>query len=251
MSDALHNPCATCGACCRSYIVPVCGYDVWLISTRQRLGPEQFLVPCPQEPPRADGFLLDPEDPPYGLALDKRGRFHPNQPCVFLIDLKGGNSRCGIYEHRPVVCQAYPMTAIGTVVAQFDDALCPPGSWPPAAVRRPAWREAIGRRVMQFAIYEDVVSRWNARVIAARTGAQFSLYEYYDYLINAYNRLDLLNREVGADALAEIQRTWGMTDEENSAQVVAEPGAPHLTWPAYRDWVRWLLAGFYAAPEGG
>ena len=27
MSDAFHNPCATCGACCRSYIVPVCGYD--------------------------------------------------------------------------------------------------------------------------------------------------------------------------------------------------------------------------------
>jgi Fe-S-cluster containining protein len=246
MSDAFHNPCATCGACCRSYIVPVCGYDVWLISTQQRLGPEQFLVPCPQEPPRADGFLLDPEDPPYGLALDKRGRFHPNQPCVFLIDLKGGNSRCGIYEHRPVVCQAYPMTAIGTVVAQFDDALCPPGSWPPAAVGRPAWREAIARRIMQYAIYEDVVSRWNARVIAARPGTQFSLYAYYDYLINVYDRLDTLNRAVGTDALAAIQDTWGTAGGGSSERTAAKPDAPDPLWLAYRNRVRWLLAGFYA-----
>ncbi len=246
MSNAFHNPCATCGACCRSYIVPVCGYDVWLISTQQRLGPEQFLVPCPQEPPRADGFLLDLEDPPYGLALDKRGQFHPNQPCVFLMDLKGGNSRCGIYEHRPVVCQAYPMTAIGTVVAQFDDALCPPGSWPPAAVARPAWREAIARRIMQYAIYEDVVSRWNARVITARPGTQFSLYAYYDYLINAYDRLDTLNREVGADALAAIQDTWGTIGEGSSEYTATKPDAPDRIWLAYRDQVRWLLSGFYA-----
>ncbi len=246
MSDAFDNPCATCGACCRSYIVPVCGYDVWLISTQQRLGPEQFLVPCPQEPPRADGFLLDCEEPPYGLALDKRGRFHPNQPCVFLMELKGGNSRCGIYEHRPVVCQAYPMTAIGTVVAQFDDALCPPGSWPPSAIARPAWREAIARRIMHYAIYEDVVSRWNARVIAAPPGAQFSLYAYYDYLMNAYDRLDALNGEVGADTLAAIQETWGMVGEEGSERDAAESDAPRPAWIAYRDRIRWLLAGFYA-----
>ena len=246
MSDALHNPCATCGACCRSYIVPVCGYDVWLISTQQRMGPEQFLVPCPQEPARDDGFLLDRDDPPYGLALDKRGRFHPSQPCVFLMDLKGGNSRCGIYEHRPVVCQAYPMTAMGAVVAQYEDALCPPGSWPPAAVARPAWREAIARRVMQYAIYEDVVSRWNARVITARPGAAFSLYAYYDYLINAYDRLDTLNREIGADALAHIQSTWGTVSQESGEHGAIEQDALNLSWLAYRDQIRWLLAGFYA-----
>ena len=246
MSDALHNPCATCGDCCRSYIVPVCGYDVWLISTKQRMGPEQFLVPCPQEPARVDGFLLDREDPPYGLALDKRGQFYPGQPCVFLMDLKGGNSRCGIYEHRPVVCQAYPMTAAGTIVAQFTDALCPPGSWSPAAVARPAWRAAIDRRVMQYAIYEDVVARWNARVIDARPGVTFSLHAYYDYLINTYDRLDMLNRELGADALATIQDTWGMVEEGRSERVAAGSDVPALPWLAYRDQIRWLLAGFYA-----
>ncbi len=128
MSDQPPDPCASCGACCRSYLVPVCGYDVWLISTQQRLGPEQFLVPCPQEPPRDDGFLLSQEEPPYGLALDKRGQFHPKQPCVFLIELQGGGTRCGIYAHRPVVCQTYPMTAIDDIVVQYPDTLCPPNS---------------------------------------------------------------------------------------------------------------------------
>ncbi len=245
MSDPPHNPCATCGACCRSYLVPVCGYDVWRISTRQRLGPEQFLVPCPQEPPRADGFVLDPTDPPYGLALDKRGRFRPNQPCVFLIELKGGNTRCGIYEHRPVVCQAYPMTAIGGVTVQFDDALCPPGSWPSEVVRRPAWREAITRRVMQFAIYEDVVSCWNARVMIARPNTQFSLYGYYDYLMNAYDSLDALNQEIGPIAMTDIQRTWGI-DRGESGDITA-PGEANLTWLEYRECVRRLLAGFHAS----
>ena len=99
---------------------------------------------------------------------------------------------------------------------------------------------------MQYAIYEDVVSRWNARVIAARPGAQFSLYAYYDYLINVYDRLDMLNRAVGADALAAIQDTWGTAAEGSSERTAAEPDAPNPLWLTYRDQVRWLLAGFYA-----
>jgi Fe-S-cluster containining protein len=237
MSALPHNPCATCGACCRSYIVPVCGYDVWRISTGQRLGPEQFLIPCPQDSPRSDGFLLEVGEPTYGLALDKRGRFHPNQPCVFLVDLKGGQSRCGIYADRPVVCQAYPMTLRGHETVQFADALCPPGSWPEGAVRRPSWREAIARRTMHFAIYEDVVSRWNGRVMSAGPGAAFSLFEFYAYLMNVYDRLDALNRAVGPDDLAAIQRTWGDTQDDNG---------PRSIWLDYQAAVRQIIAGFYA-----
>ena len=56
------NPCATCAQCCTSYIVSVCGYDVWRISTRQRLSPEQFLVAMPQDRRGKDGFLLNADD---------------------------------------------------------------------------------------------------------------------------------------------------------------------------------------------
>src|SRR5690242_11082305 len=104
-----HNPCAACGLCCRSYIVPVCGYDVWRISTAQRLSPEQFLVSYPPADPGLDSFLLAAKEPPQALALDKQGRFARKQPCVFLLRLADGTDRCGIYDHRPVTCQAYPM----------------------------------------------------------------------------------------------------------------------------------------------
>jgi hypothetical protein len=218
--------------------VPVCGYDVWRISTRQRLAPEQFLVPCPQDSPRSDGFLLARDEPTYGLALDKRGQFHPGQPCIFLVDLKGGHSRCGIYADRPTVCQAYPMTLMDDATILYPDALCPPGSWPEAVVRRPSWREAIARRMMHFGVYEDVITRWNARVLEAAPGTAFSLFAFYDYLINVYDRLDTLNREIDAATLAAIEREWGRDADTDDAS--------RSLWLEYRSAVRQVLVGFYA-----
>src|SRR6266498_4427592 len=139
------NPCATCGQCCRSYIVSVCGHDVWQISTRQRLSPERFLVACPQDEPRRDGFLLVATGATYGLMLDQQGPLEATQPCVFLLQLGGGHARCGIYDHRPVVCQAYPMGRSDAGILKRDNVLCPPDSWSPSQLRHPAWRPALQR----------------------------------------------------------------------------------------------------------
>src|SRR5258708_5934421 len=132
MSEVAPNPCATCGACCRSYVVPVCGYDVWLITTQQRLSPEEYLVALSPSQPDASHFRLTAEgDIGYALVLDKRGRgpFKHTKSCVFLFDLAGGHSRCGIYAERPVICQGYPMTIWGQRVFQRKNVLCPPGAW--------------------------------------------------------------------------------------------------------------------------
>ena len=132
---ATSNPCATCGACCRSYIVPVCGQDIWRISHRQRLDPEHFLIPVPQPQPRSDGFRSQPGAWTYALMLDKQGRLKVDQSCVFLVHLVGGHDRCGIYDHRPVVCQAYPMVMAPRGVTLRDASLCPPESWPDEELR--------------------------------------------------------------------------------------------------------------------
>src|SRR5205085_2911518 len=123
-------PCATCGACCKSYLVPVCGYDIWQISTRENLSPEQFVVLIPQNPPALDGFRLTHDGPAFGLVLDKKGRFDFKGACIFLVQMAGGHERCGIYDHRPVVCQGYPMAIWGNAVFQRTETLCPPNSWP-------------------------------------------------------------------------------------------------------------------------
>ncbi len=249
MSDRPHNPCGTCGICCRSYIVPLCGYDVWRISTLQRLGPEQFVIACEQGQPGADGFLLDDGQSHYGLVLDKRGPVNPKRPCVFLIDLAGGHSRCGIYEHRPVVCQAYPMVLSQTGVAQRRDSLCPPNSWPPAAIARPHWHLALQRQRMHIDIYHLVVACWNQRVVSRGSGTTHSLGEFFDYLMNVYDRLETLAIETGAQALGEIERTWGQSAAapHDSATADAPPEAP--IWYEYCGRAGTIIDEFYGSRE--
>ena len=204
----MSDPCATCSRCCRSYIVSVCGYDIWQIYTRERLSPEHFLVACPQDEPRRDGFLLEATGPTFGLMLDKQGPLRAKRPCVFLLRLAGGFDRCGIYSHRPVVCQAYPMALLRGETVQRDNVLCPPDSWPPDQVRRPAWRAALQRQRMHFDIYRQVVLRWNARV-AAHPAHVFRLAEYFSYVLNVYDRLAGLDSELEPDELSRVQDSWG------------------------------------------
>src|SRR5438477_10469891 len=170
---APHNPCATCGACCRSYVVPVCGYDVWLISTHQRLSPEQFVVTYTENEGSLDGFRLEPEGNLFGMALDKQGKFTQHQSCIFLMHLGDGNDRCGIYEHRPITCREYPMALWSSTVFLRKDALCPPGSWPLREVVRPSWKLALQRFHMYFDVYREVLARWNARVVLAPAFTHF------------------------------------------------------------------------------
>jgi len=187
------------------------------------LGPEQFLVACPQDEPRRDGFLLESAGPTFGLMLDKQGSLKATRPCVFLLRLGGGYDRCGIYGHRPVVCQAYPMALWRGEATQRDNVLCPPDSWPETEVRRPAWREALQRQRMHFDIYRQVVLRWNARV-AARAGGVFRLAEYYSYLLNVYDRLVRLDDALGQDTLSRVRDSWGALPRSPDSQEAAPDG---------------------------
>lgn len=246
MIEHAPNPCATCGRCCRSYVVPICGYDAWLISTRQHLAPEDFLVVYPQKRPGWDGFQLEPDGPRHSLALDKQGPFRPKQPCVFLIELGGGHARCGIYFHRPVVCQTYPMEVWDGVVVERADALCPPGSWPAAMVAQPAWRAAQQRLRMHYDLYYEVVARWNARVADAAPGTSFGVPEYFSYLLNVYDRLARLTVEVGATALATIEATWAVLPERTGPGPLRVSTAEH-PWLDYLSRARDLIDAFYPA----
>jgi Fe-S-cluster containining protein len=239
----MSNPCATCGRCCRSYVVSVCGYDVWRICTQQRIGPEEFLVACPQTEPSRDGFLLDAEGPTFGLMLDKQGPLKATQPCVFLMKLGGGHERCGIYAHRPVVCQAYPMALVRRDVVQRDDVLCPPDAWPAAAVQRPGWRAALQRQRMHFDVYRQVVLRWNARVVAS-PGRHFATGEYFAFLLNVYDRLARLDADLGEDGRPLVEDGWGLlpgaTEGERAGGAPAAPRQVNVS-PEDCPWLEHLL----------
>ncbi len=248
MSVVPTNPCGTCGLCCRAYVVPLCGHDIWSISTRQHLNPEDFVVAIPEPKQHATAFQLDAEGFFYNLALDKKGEFQPTRPCIFLVELGGGHSRCGIYVHRPLVCQVYPMELFRRIVYLRRDARCPPGSWPEAEPRRPAWREKLQRNLVHFDVYSEVVARWNARVARAPKGTAFTFTAYLNYLLNVYHRLASLDREVGPEMLARIEETWAELPEHGD---LTDGSVDHdaYPWIGYLGAARQIIDEFYPEIE--
>jgi Fe-S-cluster containining protein len=176
---------------------------------RERLSPERFLIVCPQDEPRRDGFFLEHGGQAYGLMLDKKGPLRAKRPCVFLMQLGGGHDRCGIYDHRPVVCQAYPMALTHGDVTQREGVLCPADAWTADEVRRPAWRRALQRQRLCFDVYRQVVLRWNARV-DGHPGARFAIGEYFSYLLNVYDGLARFDGDIGPDGMAAVEASWGV-----------------------------------------
>jgi Fe-S-cluster containining protein len=168
-------------------VVSLLGYDVWRISRRLRLSPELFVLAHDQVQPANDGFLLEPNGWPQGLALDKKGDFDPKQPCVFLLELGGGLARCGIYEHRPAVCRTYPMALRAGATVVREDALCPSGAWDEVAIADASWRRGLEGYRERWDEYVEVVDRWNERVRAAER--RYTLPEFLGYVVNMYDRM--------------------------------------------------------------
>ena len=186
-NPAQSHPCDTCGDCCRSYLVPLCGHDVWSISRYLHLPPSKFAIAWQEEEPSVDGFRLERDGPLFSLVLDKRSWSRDRSPCIFLMRLPGGRDRCGIYDHRPVSCRAYPMLLVHDTIRLRDDSLCPPDAWPPDEPTKPGGRVAVEQAHHHFAVYQIVLSVWNQRVRAAETA--HTLEDYYAYLLDAYDRV--------------------------------------------------------------
>lgn len=245
--DPHHNPCATCGRCCHSYVVPVSGEDIWRISTALRLSPAAYLVACPQKEPTPEGFRLQRDGPTYFLALDKRGPFGRHRPCVFLVRLGGGHERCGIYTHRPIVCRTYPMQFRGGVISERSASLCPPNSWPAAVVQRPAWREQYLQQRQSFDVHSLVVARWNARVAAGHPEQIFRMHEFSSYLLNAYDQLDQLRQALGPVSMAAVAATWGQLPPGLSLDGPVQLRGDELLWLRYVTQARAIVERFYPA----
>src|SRR5215213_5797468 len=102
MSDSSNvRSCLGCsGYCCTVYIVPVTGYDLWRIVQGQRLAPMVFVQRELFENtgmPIDTGFLLRASGPTYGLSLRHTPARRNERPCVFLLHLRDGVYRCGVY----------------------------------------------------------------------------------------------------------------------------------------------------------
>jgi len=201
------DPCASCGLCCRSYLVPVFGHDLYRLVINRQLDPRSFVFFCEQEEPDRVGFRLVAGGTMYGLALTKKNKLEATEPCTFLIEHADGTSRCGVYEDRPIACRTYPMSREPTGVALMPLALCPPDVWAPDEYAKPHWAEGLHRVGRYRHTYVEAVNRWNAWVDAG-AGTARPPEHFVAYVLQVFKRLTALDEELGPDALAEVERTW-------------------------------------------
>ncbi len=202
--------CANCnGRCCYDYLVPITGYDAYVIASRSLLSMEQFVVVLPEETATPLGFVLDGSEQTYSLVLDKQRRSRAKRkPCVFLLTLPNGQGRCGIYSFRPLVCQTYPAMLHRGGVTVRDDVMCTKGSWNIAAMDLPEWRLSLLRGEMETAIYRTVVTHWNEGVRHGKVDKRHSPFEYFGYVMNAYSRIEAV-RHTHAKMMPDVVRQWG------------------------------------------
>ncbi len=166
-----HPDCARCPArCCHTLDVHVTAHDLRRICDALTVPAESFV--CLTTTPRSspDSFLLSGEGAEYELVLDRR------PGCVFLLRLdEAGRARCGVYEHRPMVCRAYPFfpTADADVVTLTvdADALCPPPLLDVARVPAGAPLPTLFSKQVERDVHRLAIDRWNRWVAAEATPA--------------------------------------------------------------------------------
>ncbi len=244
METTGHSPCNTCGACCRSYIVPLNGRDVWELCVHQRFDPSDFVTAFPLPKPSPEGFRLNKDGFTFGLALDKQGEFEFNRPCTFLMSLGGGHSCCGVYAHRPTVCRSYPVIRVREHFVQRKDSLCPPNAWSAGQLGHPSWRQNAQRVQMQFDLYYEVIARWNARVVSKPEGTTYVIGAYYDYLLNVYERLAGLDDALGEDTVERVVANWSSVPA--SGDFADESiDRDQFPWLSYLSAAREVIDAFY------
>jgi hypothetical protein len=99
------------------------------------------------------------------------------------------------------------MTLNEGFVDLHESIVCTPGNWSPDEVRHPRWRATLRESYMDFDIYGEVVKRWNTRV-AYTAGAELTLTDYLNYVMNAYSRLQKLELNTAPDLLTRIRDLW-------------------------------------------
>ena len=203
------NPCLQCpGHCCSQNIINLCGYDVWVIARELHLKPTDFVAFAELNDENPYNFKLDSSDRAYCLVLRMRELPDGSRRCLFTLDLPNNETRCGIYPLRPIACRAYPLAFVGEEVMVKPWALCPEGLWDIRQLDLARWREELGRHDMEFSIYACIVRSWNKMAMNQPMLEKLNFAPFLDFLINTYSGLEIVRREVPAEAWPEIWRQW-------------------------------------------
>lgn len=169
-------PCHTCEApCCRAYHIGISAWDAFRIARGVVVPMTDFCALGWRETAEADyRIVLD------GCAPSNERRFHAlalrkvpdpdprfRSRCPFLVSA-GPFGRCGIYEHRPLVCRTYPARVVhGVVALDAGGRYCPPAGWNLVDIDLGRARRTWAVYEAQRAIDDRLIEAWNASVLAS------------------------------------------------------------------------------------
>jgi Fe-S-cluster containining protein len=204
------RPCEGCaGECCKHYVVGLSGHDVWTIATQLHLAPGQFVTIAQEHEATGIGFKLDATKMTFSLVLAKRPGSDGRQQCTFLLELPDGTGRCGIYPLRPSACRVYPAQLRDGDVVFRDGIVCPKGAWNVPSDDLPAWRTSLLRSQMEWAVYATVVHHWNEQAVLTPRAEMRTPDDYYVYLLDRYERVHALERELPSSEMHALVDGWG------------------------------------------
>lgn len=195
--------------CCYAAVIPS-GEDVWRIARALETPPWTFLVYFQSPQPRRDAFFLDRSGRTFRIALARGkqgagragsktggtatggaspGRPKRPAPCIFLLQLRRGQHRCGLGDLRPAVCRSFPSELVEGVVCVRPDHGCVCREWSLADVDIEQEMEILGERQEDAEVYCQVVANWNARVMTSPEDDVFDFTEFCAYLVSAYDSI--------------------------------------------------------------
>jgi Fe-S-cluster containining protein len=149
----MEYPCISCHTnCCKEYTIFVNAHDIYRLSIRLGLDPENFL-----EIYGAKDFDLGikVKEGLVDLALKQK-----NGGCIFLEESKEV-FRCTVNEFKPGVCKSYPFWMQDGKLIQMSDKMCPV-DWDTKEFET-MMTTHLKKDEDEWKFYNDLILEWNAR----------------------------------------------------------------------------------------
>jgi Fe-S-cluster containining protein len=193
----MSDTCSGCdGNCCYDVVIRITGYDAWRIKRAQALALEQFVSVQKDEETAPGAFLLAGG---YHALFLAKSAAEP-RACTFLIHFPDEVRRCGIYAERPRVCAVYPFALRNGTVDIRSDVVCKPSNWNMATLNYPHWRRSLLGYMLEWQVYQRVVTIWNALAQPPAPG----IGDYFAYIDRCFDGIDSFKASLGDGEFDEL-----------------------------------------------
>jgi len=146
-------PCTSCHTnCCKEYVIFVNAHDIYRLSVRLGIAPENFLE------------LYGAKDYALGIKV-KEGLIdlalkQTDGRCMFLEESKDV-FRCTVNDFKPSVCKSYPFQMEHGKLIQMDDKMCPI-EWNTKEFET-MMTTHLKKDEVEWNFYDNLVLEWNAK----------------------------------------------------------------------------------------